>query len=639
MLLDVAYTGTESKQISSVRYAIDPAQVRTDGGATAPRLLALQLSVPPGAPTHDLPVLALPQPSDAPATGPAMMLDLTGPTGNLAARGALDPATVVYPVDLAAGALVPKAPAPAADQPTADPSQLSLGAPAIDSNGRLLGVLINDSNGKHVLAGTSTLTDVISSVTGTSGPLMTKWQQGLSAFYATPAQFAAAQSAFSALRASYTDFGGVAPFLAAAQHQTTALAPLTQAPSGAPPTPTTTPANGGLGLSRHDSLALLIGVGVAALLVLLTLLLLLARRVRGGRPRGEEGPAADEMGLDLLPRESMYRRAIEDTPTDQMPVVPRAPTALAESAQSNGAEGSIAGRAAPSTPRQAARLMSHAAGMTDAGVRRASDPNQDNIFALEGIRLANTRPQPYGLFIVADGMGGHDHGQEASRIAIEIVTHVVRQSLSSNQPMDERASTQLLRDGVTQAHEALRQRNATDQANMGTTLTAALVVDETAHVVNVGDSRTYLMNPDVGLRQITTDHSIVASLVAAGVIRPEEIYTHPRRNQIYRSLGGEQAEVEVDTFTTSVQAGDKLLLCSDGLWEMVRDPRIEHILRATADPRQAVELLVREANANGGEDNISAVVVRMLEDMPEQPQPGVRIVVAPEDARLPSPQG
>ena len=168
-----------------------------------------------------------------------------------------------------------------------------------------------------------------------------------------------------------------------------------------------------------------------------------------------------------------------------------------------------------------------------------------------------------------------------------------------------------LREAVEHSSEVIVRygREHSDAKGLGSTLTAALVIDGQAYIANVGDSRTYLLRDDM-LQRITRDHSLVARLVEAGQIEPEEVYDHPNRNLIYRSLGAGKADVEVDVFTEALRPGDVLLLCSDGLWEMVRDPELERVLLEVRDLERACELLVQRANENGGEDNITAVLVR-----------------------------
>jgi serine/threonine protein phosphatase PrpC len=147
-------------------------------------------------------------------------------------------------------------------------------------------------------------------------------------------------------------------------------------------------------------------------------------------------------------------------------------------------------------------------------------------------------------------------------------------------------------------------------SDRGTTLTAALVVGEICAIANVGDSRTYLCR-EGHLEQITQDHSLVASLVAANMIQPEQMHVHPQRSNIYRSLG-DRASVEIDIFECPLQVGDRLLLCSDGLWEMVYDPEILQIMERSANPQEACDRLVEAANLAGGVDNISVAAVWII---------------------------
>jgi serine/threonine protein phosphatase PrpC len=179
--------------------------------------------------------------------------------------------------------------------------------------------------------------------------------------------------------------------------------------------------------------------------------------------------------------------------------------------------------------------------------------------------------------------------------------------VGGNELSDEFLSDMLI-GGVEWANRAIFQRSREWSKEMGTTLTAALVVGGKAYVVNVGDSRTYVYRDGEGLLQVTRDHSLVARLAALGKITPDEIYTHPERNQVYRSLGTGES-VDVDWFIADLFTRDRLLLCSDGLWEMVRDREIERVLRHVGSPTQASEVLVQAALRGGGVDNVSAVVV------------------------------
>jgi len=256
-------------------------------------------------------------------------------------------------------------------------------------------------------------------------------------------------------------------------------------------------------------------------------------------------------------------------------------------------------------------------GNSDAGDVRRSEPNEDSILVLQLQRMHESHATPSGVFIVADGMGGHDNGQLASRMAINtIADRMTRELLGSPlqnekdgqapEPMDEDDLVGLLRNTIEEANLALCQKNQSSKTDMGSTLTGYMIAGEHAYIVNVGDSRTYMVRGGQ-IYQLTTDHSLVGQLVAGGLIEPDDVYTHPQRSQIFRSLG-DKPNVQIDIFKQQLLPGDILISCSDGLWEMVRNPQIESILNSAPDPQTACCQLIDAANTNGGEDNVSAVI-------------------------------
>jgi serine/threonine protein phosphatase PrpC len=246
---------------------------------------------------------------------------------------------------------------------------------------------------------------------------------------------------------------------------------------------------------------------------------------------------------------------------------------------------------------------------TDQGKQR--DHNEDYV---EVWLYARGSGGVLGLFVVADGLGGQDSGEVASRLATDTVWEALRVSVwepiirGEVLPADKPEAA--LVAAVNAANKAVYETRTARKSEMSTTLTLALVLDGTAYIANVGDSRTYLWNA-AGLRRITKDHSLVQRLVDTGVIAPRDVYTHPQRNLIYQSIG-DRLDVKVDTFRHPLAADDRLILCSDGLWEMVRDEGLEEVLLAEADPQRASVQLVHNANLAGGEDNISAIIVQAI---------------------------
>ena len=215
------------------------------------------------------------------------------------------------------------------------------------------------------------------------------------------------------------------------------------------------------------------------------------------------------------------------------------------------------------------------------------------------------------LYIVADGMGGHNAGEVASALAVATVK---AGSKSGIHTMEQ------FRELVQQANTAIYTASLDDstQSGMGTTLTALAIVpgeEPRVLVANVGDSRTYLFR-NGALSRLSVDHSYVQELVNEGILTPEEARVHPRRNIVTRAMGIERA-VMVDVFSHLVRTGDRLVLCSDGLVDEVADADIALVLAQHSDPQDTAEALVMVANANGGRDNTTVVVVDILDDISE----------------------
>ena len=235
---------------------------------------------------------------------------------------------------------------------------------------------------------------------------------------------------------------------------------------------------------------------------------------------------------------------------------------------------------------------------TDVGQKR--EINQDYIYCNENV--VGALPN---LFIVADGMGGHNAGDFASRFCVENMVELLQTS-------SEKTIIGMIENAITETNEKLIQQSKEkeDLEGMGTTLVLATILEHIMYVANIGDSRLYLISDTI--KQITQDHSLVEEMVKTGELKKEEARFHPKKNIITRAIGANN-KVIPDFFEISVKEDDIILLCSDGLSNMLDDQELYQIVHQYKDDlKRAVEVLLQRANECGGKDNIAAVLVQPL---------------------------
>ncbi len=256
----------------------------------------------------------------------------------------------------------------------------------------------------------------------------------------------------------------------------------------------------------------------------------------------------------------------------------------------------------PASGRRPAGIKWRIAGLTDTGLKR--ELNEDNLLLAEAEMAEGS---PYGLYLVADGMGGHQGGDIASQLIVDTVRqHFEHSPLSYETPFND-----WLTGAVLAANESViaHQQDRTQEKKMGSTLVVALVTEGQAHIANVGDSRAYHVTTE-GIEQISVDHSLVERLVQMGQLTREEARTHSKKNVIYNTIG-DKPNPEIGLYHLLLHPGDRLLLCSDGLSGMLPDADILAISRRQPDTVAACKALVEAALTAGGEDNITVVLIQV----------------------------
>ncbi len=249
---------------------------------------------------------------------------------------------------------------------------------------------------------------------------------------------------------------------------------------------------------------------------------------------------------------------------------------------------------------------------TSQSVGKQREHNEDSLLAITATLAGKTANVPFGLYMVADGMGGHQFGEVASNAAVRVIAgqifrkfHSYLFAIPTQQPED--SLQEIMENAIKEAHRVVQK----DAPGSGTTVTAALVVGQQLTIGHVGDSRAYIIHTSGRAEQLTHDHSLVQRLEELGHLNKEEAASFPHRNVLIRALGQGES-LDVDVFTIPFPTQDTLMLCTDGLWGVVQDSEIARSMMDAPNLQRASQNLVTAANTAGGPDNISVVLVQMI---------------------------
>lgn len=338
------------------------------------------------------------------------------------------------------------------------------------------------------------------------------------------------------------------------------------------------------------------------------------RRLFGTKP--EKSPSRAEQSADHPVRPAPEITAPDES--EKMVIQPPAPiiqvpkgTKIDAPIMAESMPGFGVTRQLPPSEPMMARSGKHLIMGLNSDVGMVRNNNQDSVFTMYTSQVSADGLPDFGLFVVADGMGGHHDGERASALAARVIANYVINTFYLKM-MDHTVAEEdrpiigeVLNDALQRANEAV----AVEIPEGGTTVTAAAVVGDLAYIAHVGDSRAYLFTSD-GIEQITRDHSLVQRLIELDQLTPDEAAMHPQRNVLYRAVG-QNEQIEIDAVTRRLPAGSRLMLCSDGLWAQVPEDKLTQIVTTSRAPQEACDRLVAIANERGGNDNITIILVQV----------------------------